>query len=86
VSDDFPEETFDDHGHNLEQMEANVNEVGRLCSRYFANLQDSGFTRKEAFQLTQDWHLSFWHSAHIPPDEIYDMFEDDEHGDENAGD
>lgn len=68
----------DDHGTNLEQMEANVNEVGRVSARYFSNLQDQGFTRKEAFLLTQDWHQSFWQAAHIPPDEMFDSFYDDD--------
>lgn len=76
LSDD-EEEFNDDHGQNLEQMEANVNEVGRVIGRYFTNLQEV-FTRKEAFILVKDWHESFWHAAHVPDDGFFGFWGDDD--------
>lgn len=79
MSDDSDPDFFnDDHVSNLDQMEANVNEVGQLVSRYFGNLRELGFTRTEAFALVQDWHGTFWNAAHIPPSDMMGMFDDDD--------
>lgn len=76
--DSEPDFFHDDHVSNLDQMEANVNEVGGLIARYFKNLRELGFTRSEAFALTQDWHGTFWSTAHMPPNEMMEMFDDDD--------
>lgn len=92
MSDDyFDPEAQDDHGQNLEQMEANVNEVGKVVARYFKNLQEQGFTNEQAFKLASGWHDSFWAAAHIPPDEMWDDdewydAEDDEDEDDGGSD
>lgn len=85
LSDDLDEDFNDDHGQNVEQMEANVNEVGRIIGTYFQNLQEV-FTRKEAFILVKDWHESFWHAAHTPPDDFFGFWGDDDDDDDDNAD
>lgn len=56
-----------DHVANRDQMQENVFEVGEITASYFRHLVELGFSRKEAFNLTRDWHGSFWSSAHEAP-------------------